>query len=100
MLPDSKEAVNKRRREIIFNANVICSTLKSNSLDVLAEMLLRSQQGADKSRCLGFTCCIIDEASQCYEVDSLIPLSYNVNKLFLVGDKKGLPPVVHSQVIL
>jgi senataxin len=34
---------------------------------------------------------IIDEASQCIEIESLIPLKYSPNRVILIGDPKQLP---------
>ena len=44
------------------------------------------------------TCVIVDEASQCCELDVLIPLRYGSTKLIMVGDPLQLPPTVRSQV--
>ena len=45
-----------------------------------------------------FICCIIDEASQCTEPESLTPLVYGINKLVIVGDPEQLPATVCSPV--
>lgn len=42
--------------------------------------------------------CIIDEATQCNEPTSLIPLQFGVKSLILVGDTKQLPSTVLSEV--
>lgn len=42
--------------------------------------------------------CIIDEATQCNEPTSLIPLQFGVKSLILVGDTKQLPSTVVSEV--
>lgn len=42
--------------------------------------------------------CIIDEATQCNEPTSLIPLQFGVKSLVLVGDTKQLPSTVMSEV--
>lgn len=42
--------------------------------------------------------CIIDEATQCCEPLSLIPLQFGVSSLVLVGDTRQLPATVLSQV--
>lgn len=44
-------------------------------------------------------CCIVDEATQSKEAETLIPLLLGVTKLILVGDPQQLPAVVISPVI-
>lgn len=46
-----------------------------------------------------FLCCIVDEASQCTEPESLTPLILGVNKLVMVGDPEQLPATVCSKVL-
>lgn len=45
-----------------------------------------------------FDICIIDEASQCIEPWSMIPLQFDIQSLIMVGDSQQLPAVVLSQV--
>jgi len=45
-----------------------------------------------------FLCCIVDEASQCTEPESLTPLILGINKLVMVGDPEQLPATVCSKV--
>lgn len=45
-----------------------------------------------------FTCCIVDEATQSQEVETLIPLMLGVKTLVLVGDSRQLPATVLSKV--
>lgn len=45
-----------------------------------------------------FLCCIIDEASQCTEPESLTPLVFGISKLVLIGDPDQLPATVLSSV--
>jgi senataxin len=45
-----------------------------------------------------FTCCIVDEATQSQELETLIPLMLGVTTLVLVGDAKQLPATVLSKV--
>jgi hypothetical protein len=51
----------------------------------------------DTSGC-HFTCCIVDEATQSQELETLIPLMLGVNTLVLVGDAQQLPATVLSKV--
>lgn len=43
-------------------------------------------------------CCIVDEASQGSELETLIPLALGVQKLVLIGDEQQLPATVISLV--
>jgi hypothetical protein len=45
-----------------------------------------------------FTCCIVDEATQSHELETLIPIMLGVNKLVLVGDARQRPAAVLSKV--
>ena len=42
--------------------------------------------------------CIVDEATQSVETETLIPLMLGVRTLVLVGDTNQLPPTILSQV--
>lgn len=42
--------------------------------------------------------CIVDEATQCTEPFTLVPLQFGITSLILVGDASQLPPVVKSRV--
>lgn len=44
--------------------------------------------------------CIVDEATQCTEPSTLIPLGLGVSSLILVGDTQQLPGTVFSTVIV
>ncbi|KAL6630334.1 AAA domain-containing protein, partial [Neocallimastix sp. 'constans'] len=45
---------------------------------------------------LGFGFLIIDEACQATELTTLIPFTYNIPQIVLIGDPKQLPPTVKS----
>lgn len=45
-----------------------------------------------------FDVCIIDEATQCTEPWTLMPLKFGINTLVLVGDTQQLPATVLSKV--
>lgn len=45
-----------------------------------------------------FQVCIVDEATQCVEVETLIPLILGVKTLVLVGDPNQLPATIMSKV--
>ncbi|XP_037044454.1 uncharacterized protein LOC119080290 isoform X2 [Bradysia coprophila] len=69
---------------LLEGANVICTTL--NSCCALS------------SKISTIDVCIIDEATQCNEPTSLIPLQFGVKSLILVGDTKQLPSTVLSEI--
>ncbi|XP_068143421.1 probable helicase senataxin isoform X2 [Drosophila tropicalis] len=67
----------------VRRANIVCTTLSSC---------------VKLSRFINyFDICIIDEATQCTEPWTLLPLRFAVNHLVLVGDTQQLPATVISQ---
>jgi len=89
---DSDKKIAELRKEVINEADIICSTLNScNSKDMDSTFVSKRNNRP-------FLCCIIDEASQCTEPESLTPLILGVNKLVMVGDPEQLPATVCSQV--
>lgn len=88
-----KNSVNYRNRDldrrnaqarILANSNVICSTLSGSAHDVLASLGVK------------FDTVIVDEACQCTELSSIIPLRYGGKRCIMVGDPNQLPPTVLS----
>lgn len=68
--------------------------------DVIATTLTSCRQAfpdLEFSSQMVFTVCIVDEASQCIEQDTLLPLMFGITKLVLVGDPQQLPATVISQ---
>ncbi|XP_052894133.1 uncharacterized protein LOC128301604 [Anopheles moucheti] len=82
--PRTKEEITTRY-QILNEADIVCTTLGSCS--ILASYSLDIQ----------FNVCIIDEATQCTELCTLLPLQYKVSKLVLVGDIHQLPATVLDQ---
>ncbi|KFB44445.1 AGAP005926-PA-like protein [Anopheles sinensis] len=72
----------KHRKRIIDQASIVCTTLGSCTA-------LATYFADDK-----YDVCIIDEATQCTELCSLLPLMYGMPKLVLVGDINQLPATV------
>ncbi|KAF9046447.1 SEN1 N terminal-domain-containing protein [Panaeolus papilionaceus] len=70
------------RREVLLEADVICSTL--------------SGAGHESLDGLEFDMVIIDEAAQSIELSSLIPLRFECQRCVMVGDPQQLPPTVLS----
>ena len=75
----------KTQREVLLNADIICSTLSGSGHEILEN--------------LEFDMIIIDEAAQAIELSSLIPLKYGCCKCVMVGDPQQLPPTVISQEV-
>ncbi|AAS52799.2 AER115Wp [Eremothecium gossypii ATCC 10895] len=88
-----RNAVNYRNRElnkrkaqarILAESDIICSTLSGSAHDVLASLGVK------------FDTVIVDEACQCTELSSIIPLRYGGKRCIMVGDPNQLPPTVLS----
>ncbi|QLL32402.1 hypothetical protein HG536_0C05710 [Torulaspora globosa] len=88
-----RNSVNYRNREldrrnaqarILASSNVICSTLSGSAHDVLSSLGVK------------FDTVIVDEACQCTELSSIIPLRYGGKRCIMVGDPNQLPPTVLS----
>uniref|UniRef100_A0A1B6KSE0 AAA+ ATPase domain-containing protein n=2 Tax=Graphocephala atropunctata TaxID=36148 RepID=A0A1B6KSE0_9HEMI len=89
---EGRELREKKRElevHILENAHIIATTLSSCFNSQMAHAL--------SLRKLNLSCCIVDEATQCIEPDTLIPLMLGVNNLVLVGDPQQLPATVLSQ---
>ncbi|KAJ8956479.1 hypothetical protein NQ314_006716 [Rhamnusium bicolor] len=71
---------------LLFRSNVICTTLNSCVSSRIMDPIRKDQ--------LKFSCCIIDEATQCCEAESLLPIQLGIDKFILVGDPQQLPAVV------
>ncbi|XP_067645456.1 probable helicase senataxin isoform X2 [Eurosta solidaginis] len=67
----------------LMHANVVCTTLSS---------CVKLSQYVNY-----FDICIIDEATQCTEPWTLMPLKFGINTLVLVGDTQQLPATVISK---
>uniref|UniRef100_A0A182JF45 AAA+ ATPase domain-containing protein n=1 Tax=Anopheles atroparvus TaxID=41427 RepID=A0A182JF45_ANOAO len=78
-------AEKKARVLLIDRANIVCTTLGSCSL---------LESYCPKAY---YDVCIIDEATQCTELNSLLPLMYGMSKMVLVGDINQLPATVLDQ---
>ncbi|CAH1800065.1 unnamed protein product [Owenia fusiformis] len=81
---------NKKRDEILQDANIVACTLKFSGQN------LTSLRGSRLGR-KHFTAVIVDEASQTTELDCLVPLMHGCSKLILVGDPEQLPVTVLSK---
>ncbi|CCH62152.1 hypothetical protein TBLA_0G02100 [Henningerozyma blattae CBS 6284] len=88
-----RNSINYRNRDldrrntqasILAGSDIICSTLSGSAHDVLASLGVQ------------FDTVIIDEACQCTELSSIIPLRYGGKRCIMVGDPNQLPPTVLS----
>jgi senataxin len=79
--------LNRKRAQqaVLDRAHVICATLSGSGHDMFRTLNIE------------FETVIIDEAAQCVEMSSLIPLKYGCVKCIMVGDPKQLPPTVFSK---
>ncbi|KAK5115389.1 hypothetical protein LTR85_009849 [Meristemomyces frigidus] len=79
--------LNRKRAQqaVLDEAHVICATLSGSGHDMFQALNIE------------FETVIIDEAAQCVEMSSLIPLKYGCVKCIMVGDPKQLPPTVFSK---
>ncbi|KIY69126.1 hypothetical protein CYLTODRAFT_373369 [Cylindrobasidium torrendii FP15055 ss-10] len=72
-------------REVLFEAEVICTTLSAAGHPMITLQALE------------FDTIIIDEAAQAIELSTLIPLQNPCQRCVLVGDPNQLPPTVTSK---
>ncbi|CAK1354444.1 Helicase SEN1 [Cercospora beticola] len=82
-----EQELNRKRAQqaVLDEAHVICATLSGSGHDMFSGLSIE------------FETVIIDEAAQCVEMSSLIPLKYGCVKCVMVGDPKQLPPTVFSK---
>ncbi|ODM99051.1 putative helicase senataxin [Orchesella cincta] len=85
-------AGEKSRNDVIKNTNIICSTLSGSSNSLMRNAFGKFISEEQKH----FMCCIIDEASQTTEPETLLPIGLEIDKLILIGDPKQLGATVLS----
>ena len=79
-----KSEIEEETKNIIEDHDIIISTC--------------STSGDNRLKNLNFRFVIIDEATQCCELESMIPVVHGCSHLTLIGDQKQLGPVVlHPQ---
>ncbi|KAL6257996.1 hypothetical protein P5V15_011591 [Pogonomyrmex californicus] len=89
---NSKERSKSQRlseNRILMGADIIACTLSSCYTQQMESIF-----GGHKDR---ISVCIVDEATQSCEAETLIPLMLGVNTLVLVGDPNQLPATILSQ---
>ncbi|KAK4986551.1 DEAD-box type RNA helicase [Elasticomyces elasticus] len=75
----------RAQQAVLDGAHIICGTLSGTGHEMFQNLNIE------------FETVVVDEAAQCVEVNSLIPLKYGCSKCILVGDPKQLPPTVFSR---
>lgn len=88
---DAEKTRGKMRVEILENADVILTTI----LDCRCSALLSTYNNGGLCR---FGACVIDDSTQLTELETLVPLLYDIRKLVLVGDSQQLTANVGSAV--
>ncbi len=74
----------KIRQKILENSDIVISTLSGSGHSVLYDHVKHYKSL--------FETVIVDEAAQCTEMSTLIPLRFGCRRLILVGDPQQLPP--------
>ncbi|KDR21193.1 uncharacterized protein LOC110828310 [Zootermopsis nevadensis] len=82
---------------ILLGADIVATTL-SSCFNNQMETIFSTQKNSKDRSGFQFTCCIVDEATQSQELETLIPLMLGVTTLVLVGDAKQLPATVLSKM--
>lgn len=72
------------RQRVLHCADVVVSTLSASGHSTLFDHVKQYQ--------IAFETVIVDEAAQCTEISTLIPLRFGCKRLVLVGDPRQLPP--------
>ncbi|XP_064607626.1 probable helicase senataxin [Liolophura sinensis] len=85
------------RTRLLLGADVICSTLSGIGSPLLVDTFTNRAADPRRAQTNHFTCVIVDEATQCSELDCLIPLQFGITKMVLVGDPEQLPATVLSK---
>ncbi|KAG8172314.1 hypothetical protein JTE90_012019 [Oedothorax gibbosus] len=84
----------RKRRQyqetVLKESDIIMSTLGS-----CCHSIVKTVYGPNSRN--PFTCCILDEASQCTEIEALQVLNFGISKLILIGDPQQLPATVSSK---
>ncbi|KAL6934014.1 hypothetical protein ACO0R3_001797 [Hanseniaspora guilliermondii] len=73
-------------QRILNEADIVCTTLSGSAQKQLEKLGLF------------FPTVVIDEACQCTELSTLVPLRYGAKQIIMVGDPNQLPPTVISNV--
>ncbi|CAL8096948.1 unnamed protein product [Orchesella dallaii] len=80
------------RHDVVRDADIICSTLSASSNSLMKNTFGKLQAKEETP----ILCCIVDEATQTTEPETLLPVVLKLDKLILVGDPKQLGATVLS----
>ncbi|XP_046745747.1 uncharacterized protein LOC124410993 [Diprion similis] len=101
---DPQYALKQERdtqNNILLRANIIACTLSSCYTNIMesafGDKQLNTSKFAPSGKKNNISVCIVDEATQSCEAETLIPLMLGVNTLVLVGDPAQLPATIISQ---
>uniref|UniRef100_A0A1B6CQI3 FHA domain-containing protein n=1 Tax=Clastoptera arizonana TaxID=38151 RepID=A0A1B6CQI3_9HEMI len=83
-----RRMIAESENSLIEGANIIATTLASCYNSQMEKVFGKNNENND------FKCCIIDEATQASEIETLIPLLLKVNHVILVGDHKQLSATI------
>lgn len=101
------KAYSEQCDKLLSGAKIICTTLSScitkrieDNVKRFVIFILESSKinYYILSGKLSFACCIVDEATQSTEQETLIPLTLGIKRMVLVGDPQQLPATVVSPV--
>ena len=93
---DRREFYDHANR-ILSEADIIICTLNFSG-STLFDFLIEKPRESGGLEVPTFNAIIVDEAAQCLELESLIPLRFSCNKIIQVGDPEQLPATVLSQI--
>ncbi len=99
--PKDRREFYDHANRILLEADIVICTLNfsgSSLFEFLIEKPTQSPTSFYSPLKPTFNAVIVDEASQCLELESLIPLRFNCNKVIQVGDPEQLPATVLSQI--
>ncbi|KAL6936770.1 hypothetical protein ACO0OL_001320 [Hanseniaspora opuntiae] len=92
-----RETNNIFRRKSEFEKKNLTQRIL-NEADIVCTTLSGSAQKQLENLGLFFPTVVIDEACQCTELSTLVPLRYGAKQIIMVGDPNQLPPTVISNV--
>ncbi|XP_063235343.1 uncharacterized protein LOC134538168 isoform X2 [Bacillus rossius redtenbacheri] len=87
-----QQAERAERLRVFSGAEIVCTTIGSCCNSEMEDFFRREEST------MKYSCCIIDEATKCWEPETLVPLMLNVNNLVLVGDPAQLQGIVRSSL--
>ncbi|RNA26767.1 putative helicase senataxin [Brachionus plicatilis] len=90
---DRKKLEAQAKEKVLKEADIIISTLNFSGNSLMDCLTAEKNNGNSLVSVV-----IIDEAAQCLEVESLIPLRFGCDRIIQVGDPEQLPATVLSRI--